>query len=332
MQRDKFRIDPKSVIPALFRYSASWCVDWVIDLCHKEPKLIGHISQHGLEYIHFLCLVRAITTENEVAFAHINFPELLLHRRQLDILKLLVGTPPAGMLKLLKKANSHPFDEPEHYLWLLSLAYDSNALKTLRHIKNISEELIECLEKLPAEMRFTKVLLKDTSCLDHLFTATELVKKLYPDGLPARYLSSYQSIDNTKSLRKWAGRLLIGLDFPAPPWPGNEMIRHVANASDLVQIQKKYNNCILMYLDEIFSKQKVFYECLEYNAMIAIETDIFGGWYIDEVRGINNERISTDHLTSIKEIFNGQNIEYKRLASLRNMFRFADMESYLKEL
>ena len=65
MRSGKFRVNPEWVIPALFRFEAQWCYDWVIELCKQDPRLIGHISQHRNGYIHFLCIVAIVGIHNK---------------------------------------------------------------------------------------------------------------------------------------------------------------------------------------------------------------------------------------------------------------------------
>lgn len=296
--------------------------------------MIAHISQHQSDYIHFLCLVRAILLNNESRTGHEGFETVLLNRRRIDILRLLSGTPPDGIMKLLRKMDASPLDQPDLYLKLLALSEDTDARKTLRHVKVISKSLIICLDNLPSEMRFNKGLVQspDAFYLDKLDFASSLVKKLYPAGLPASDLQSYRTIENEEQLLKWLSRLFMMLKFPDPPWPGNGEIQHVGNVRELVELQAKYNNCILIFFEEIFSRQKVFYECPACDALIALESEFLGGWYIEAILGINNEDVPEDKKNAILKEFSKLDIHARRTANLKQVIRFSDWSVYLKDL
>ena len=97
-------------------------------------------------------------------------------------------------------------------------------------------------------------------------------------------------------------------------------------------MQKKYKNCILNFIEEIFNKQTVFYECPKYDAIISIDYDPISGWHIAAIFGIKNDEISRDKKDAILAEFSKVNIDNRWITGLRYMIRFSDWNTFLKDL
>lgn len=111
-------------------------------------------------------------------------------------------------------------------------------------------------------------------------------------------------IYETKKIEK---RIRAGLEkFPEPPLERNRYIVPVRTYSELQDQASSFNNCALGYAKKIVSGRSYIYtwECKGERAMVLIEKNSEKQWYIAQLYGPNNEKVSKEIRKIIMEWLN----------------------------
>ena len=291
-----------------------WCYQWVVDLCNSDELFFKHLVEQQYDFIHFLCIVKLFcekeNNHKQVLF-HDIAPWIRTHSKK-QILKELVTPYPFGIHNVIKRLSHKPFSK-QTYRQLIDLLYKSKSGKYLQHALNISTNIIKCLSLLDPSWRDLKFLRhikssKDVETLLYIHRASNKLGVTHPNF---NDIQSLHKIDDFNALYGWFERRLYSIEFPKPPWPGNNNIFPLTDGIQLNHTSKQFRNCVMDYFPDILLGSCYFYISNYVPSIIKVNKDPTFDWHINEILGVENKIINTRILNKIRDEFSIPGIEKK---------------------
>ncbi len=290
-------------IPKLYG-SDLWCRDWLEDLCLADPNFLQHLSEQKEGYIHYLCLVRMAWLEKRTPLSSVAQARLLQQHTQKSLLQTLYPSYPNGLLKVLTKFGPIPLSK-KYYRLLLTLQRDESACRFLSHAKHLRAYHLRWLEEFPHGVLPISMLhsFKTASQYRTFKTIITVIKALQKNDEHAPTFNSLKRLKTLSQLVNWYQRYVQTLDFPAPPWPGNEWIKPITSSRALKKASKEFQNCIYDYVRSVLLGHAYFYQCSRCPTIVAIKRDPLIGWHIHEINGPKNDKPHVDVVEEIELTF-----------------------------
>lgn len=182
--------------------------------------------------------------------------------------------------------------------------------KFLSHEEKIKDSLFS--QKIVEPLLFivlTPKAIREFIALEDNVGVLETLRKIYfimqavPSPLPK--LKSIQNIE--ESLRKYKliyARYLAKVDFyPPPPIPGNEFIIPIQTRSELKSWAMRQQNCIRTYHSKIKKGNDYLYKVILDNEEATLHLEKRVNWFIKELSGVSNKKVSLRLKTEVKKWF-----------------------------
>ncbi len=189
---------------------------------------------------------------------------------------------------------------PATYRRLGTLAREHNARKWLAHAVIIAPADLIVLSRLPPAFRTPKIVgaARHRRQLSELRYRIAIARRLLP-GQSDRVLARVIEQKGVKTQYwKFIEGLLERVDFPTPPWAGDEALRPVRSYQELAAAAVRLRNCLRDRLAHILAGNSAIYlYCAEGELAGAVEIGrhaIFG-WEFEEMAGPDNNVLSAAH-------------------------------------
>lgn len=217
----------------------------------------------------------------------------------------------------------------ESYRHIVDLLEDRASAKVLAHSAEVSEEVIDMLHRLPQALHNPSLLLGMTN-----WWGREIVDGLQViaarDGMQslddlARKLASAKRLER---LPKRLVSLIENLPLPdaSPPARVGSAVR-LDRSEEIRDLAKRWRNCLANYVSHIGRGECAVY-IVDADEPAACLVRRVGrlGWFVDDICGPRNSRVSRETTSALKESFAEHGIlDYSRVATL---MRFIDYNLY----
>lgn len=215
----------------------------------------------------------------------------LRYSRSRDILVKAGFGRSVGMIRALGRLPWRGLTDAQTYCRLGDLLESEGpGRKLITHAPSLSQDLIDVVDVLPDALR-ARALLDCLSAQDELKrdVAERLAwrlaryRELYPDTAEA-FVAALLAGDTDPD------DLLDHLQFPSPPWSGDEMLKPLDTPHRLRDAAKRFRNCLSARMSGVYAGQTYYYE-LEGRAIIELDHIAGLGWEVLEIRGRKNTEV-----------------------------------------
>ena len=129
------------------------------------------------------------------------------------------------------------------------------------------------------------------------------------------YRTANDTIDLEEGLFRLFKRQNISIDFPSPPIPGNRWLIPIRSHRELYEEGMEMDHCVKNYTQKVIDNESYFFKWVEKErATIQLIIDKHKCWYIEDVRGYNNEELNVEQTLVISEEvasqFENENVPY----------------------
>lgn len=265
---------------------------------------------------HLVCLMLAIEPAGPAPLE----VSRLLEEPLRKAVRLVLDLAPEGLRRALEHLGEIAWT-PADYRVLLALLTEPAAAKRLRHAAAITPDEVRTLDALPPAVRIhgggpmrmgpaQAVLLAEAHAA--------LSRRLSPAVLTER-IAAWARAPDTKALFALVAED-FRLDPPAPPHPGTERLRPLADAAAIRDAARRYRNCLENYIDDALDRRSAIYEWLPApGAVIELTPDGIFGWRLDQARLRSNKAVDEPTREAIVGELRGMGLHVGRSAwQIRN--------------
>lgn len=205
---------------------------------------------------------------------------------------------------------------------LLDCCQNKRKATVLSHTCLILPTLIDALATLPSYLVHTSIVQNIAS---EMYFAGEVqmalsgkvinASKEYQDQISKIYRTANDTIDLEEGLFRLFKRQNISIDFPSPPIPGNRWLIPIRSHRELYEEGMEMDHCVKNYTQKVIDNESYFFKWVEKErATIQLIIDKHKCWYIEDVRGYNNEELNVEQTLVISEEvasqFENENVPY----------------------
>ena len=165
--------------------------------------------------------------------------------------------------------------------------------KALSHASTITPTVLLALSEFVAE-RLPVALLHLLSSGHHtpLVDACISLARALPEKNRVDAIGALANVRTPTAVGGWFDRWILCLDFPTPPFTGNDTLRPIINFSELASDGKLMRRCIANYAEDIMAGAACVYHWSgDQQATILLKKDAAGLWQFNEMRGVDNQII-----------------------------------------
>jgi hypothetical protein len=226
--------------------------------------------------------------------------------RSKPLLAAAYGEAPDGFLPAIARST---FRRPHSYRRLhrmLSQRHERPKARALAYC-DLKDELLDFADALPAPLIRPSFL----NSVQNMHEA-RLIEASY-NGLqqlnPTATESDFRGIENAHAFRKAVMRALTGIEFAAPPAPGEPgVMEPVSNGADLKRLSHKFRNCLenTAFALEILSRRLFIYEFIgEPGAIVSVRrlNGLPHAWLVSSIDGLENQHVHEDTREIIRQWF-----------------------------
>ena len=297
-----------------------WATEWVVGLCQSDLHFLLHLIEQTPDYMHFMCLARLAWLEqdgDDIAGQAL----FMRTNNKKKIMKLLYPEHANGLLKILLNLKSKPMSKL-NYQRMLHLWKDESSRKQMCCIKSIRARdfcLFELVKFIPKPFQSIGVIgcIKNDEELQKLLVIIAILRRANIEITQKEMDTTTRSMTNMDQLAKWLVGKIKNLPFPAPPWEGNENIKPIRSSGELKNMADEFRCCINSYRADIVAGRSYFYVFTQPTAIIEIKNDIFYGWAITEIQGVDHVEISTTEQHKIAKEFWGNGFLFPVISNIR---------------
>ncbi|SFD04560.1 hypothetical protein [Devosia psychrophila] len=232
---------------------------------------------------------------SSMALAH----KLLTYTRGRDLIFHAYGIVPQGVMRALAKlgAVARSADVYKCLIKVL-LANDKAVAKLMHHVPRIEDETIRGLAMLPPGMTTKSTLDLFRSgrvpgqALGYFCWTLRRLEQLAGAEVIAQILQAPVPLVEMR-------RVVLAMAFPEAPWPGTTELKPLRSESALYEAAAMFNNCLTgsrVRSDavlKVLSGRCYFYLWEgEERALLRFEPLGTVGWYLEEIRGVQNRSLS----------------------------------------
>ena len=272
-----------------------WATDWVVSLCEADSRFLFHLADQSRGYVHFICLVRLALLQRSTEMRDAKeCAHWICSQSKKKILQHLYPACPTGILGVLPKLQKKPLSKDEYRLLFRALS-DKDMCKRLNHVRHIRKfdiHLLEILDNVPEEFKFSGFIncIKKQSDYKYFLFLVKVIRRLNIEVTQSEINVVSKNMNKISQLSDWFKKKIEQSPFPPPPWEGNDFVKPICSRKQLKEVRRKFNNCVMGYTHKVVLGYSYFYICESIPAIIEMVQDVSLGWEINEMEGGSHER------------------------------------------
>jgi hypothetical protein len=216
-----------------------------------------------------------------------------------NLIEAAYGICPAGLIRALAKCGPQARQRTFYRALVEALTRDDLGAKFIRHSNSLSDDVVLNVAALPTHLQskpLFEALRTGAICFEdlaHFAWAVAAIERQSVEGSAAMILRATKPLDALKEA-------IQSLPFPAPPWPGDDLLRPVGSRTQLNCIARLLDNCLATprYVTEAVSDalrgRCFFYEWLGREpGLLRFHNVSPLGWILEDGRGVKNAGLSS---------------------------------------
>lgn len=253
-----------------------WATDSLVELDPLAPGLISRVLTGApmvRQAIFTALATRKQMAADDEAFARIlraaDDPDLALvlrDGRARDILDFVFGSVADGWLGALERLGGEPMKRPQSYVNLGSLFTAPEHRKkaeALRHVGQITEDMLSVVAVLDDRWLHHEALkrLPNTVAAKDFNAAIAFAQQVSSRATDDAIAEAIARLTPRSTISVLVQRFVRRADqFPPHPVAGDLEIRPIKTVRDIIEIARRYHNCILSKLEEVLTGRVAFAE------------------------------------------------------------------------
>lgn len=284
-----------------------WCAAEVNELAAGSRRFQQSLLELTARRFHLiglsLALLRHVSTDPNIEGSELG--ELLASASAKEVIARIHGRTPKGILSALGKLPDRVL-RPGAYVDLINLLEEPRAAKVLFHADSINANTIGLLTRLDPALRRPRLiaLLRVPRASSTVEFLIEAILRIRSDVPRQAVLVSLGSVGTAEGLEKWFCGWIEKAEFPTPPWSGNEIIVPLRTIREMRQTARLMRNCLQAKVVSVISGATYYYlRHADRPAVIELVNDRLAGWVVSDMKGMQNERLSTGLTSRIRDEF-----------------------------
>src|SRR5690606_18333689 len=233
-----------------------WATDAFVKLADAEPGVLARVltAAPARRQAIFAALAAQEIKAGDICQPDDLFPpsfaEVVRHGRAMDILRQAYGDVPEGFPGLLERVGEKPLPRSRDYIALHALAQsdDARGADALRGSGRITCRKLEVLAALDPRWRHANTLERIDSGVEAIRfnSAIEFIQSVNSKATDEVVAGAIARMAKSSSLPKLLDRFMRRADrLPPHPVPvGDNELRPLATMRDLLEVGRKYRNCL----------------------------------------------------------------------------------------
>jgi len=286
---------------------------WVLGMCNADPQFLVHLAEQPRGYVHFLCLIRMALAEWETGNGNAQDDARMLRAGdKRKLLKELFPSCPPGIVNLLPKLPKKPLPKDAYQKLICALEDESvrKGLYRMKRIKKPSMFMLDEIAHFPEQFRSVAMrCVKDADGYAALWRTIRVIERFDLKVTEQELVCYDWQTTAPDGISDWLMKKISRLPFPPPPWDGDDKIRPIRSLHELEKVAEKFRNLLTnssrrrYYVSRILAGYGYIYVCDHTPAVIEVEREIFWGWTVQNVTGVENAEPASNQTNEIKRKF-----------------------------
>lgn len=280
---------------ALREFPFGWATESLVRLDDLAPGLLRRLltSSPLTRQACFLVLAERVGHAASTEAAERALARSIRDGRAREVIRLGVGAVSDGLLGALLRVGPAPMSTPTSHLRLCRLFLSpahSRAAEALRYAPRITEQTLEIIDALDPRWLHSETLkrLRTRADAEAFNDAVELAQRVCSAASDEAVHAAISNLQRGVPLTSVTMRFIRRADrFPSQPRVPHPDIRPLVSAHDLLEVSRRYENCVRHHLSNALDGKVAFAEFRD-EAVLEFFPLSSGGWLLNSVNVAQN--------------------------------------------
>lgn len=304
---------------------------WVRRLCYANPDFIDYLKGETKNVRHYLAYIKVGLDRNRMLYVEDELlTKIIIKNKRITVLRSVFSIYPTGLLGVIHKTSDAPIplSLSRQVVEVLSKKRGSREKRKLWCAKEIHYAFLMSYFSLEEELRVLPLVysLRNPTQAELVNYVVKLTKSYFPEEQHKQIVSSLKNHNEVRDMFVWCKQWLMKASFQGPPWGGDDLIKPICTAPELIRYGMRMQNCMGEYVVKILEGNYYFY-IAEQNekAAICLKKVRLQRWVVHGVYGFNNKSVGEEYEKEILDRFANMGIEKKPIRELsKHLRRFHD--------